>query len=369
MFTEILKIKPVLDSGTAQQMENSLHARFSRIANRFGSGLKNVVKGSVLGISLGLLNRLLNPIEALDEKIKSLLGHGTDVKDLAGRLGASPGELDQLQNVAKSFGLNTDQFKELILKFDDGIEKAKDEISKKIQPSDSTIALLPFVNEQNKVKGFKSFLTSLQTVGAVERKDQPLSAHAARMFEAAGKDGLKPEDLQKLVNSGEARSLTGKQVRQNLEKDVFGAAQFGPAKRLIDANLEEQAKKINSPSIDQLNKANEKLAGLEEKKLILEAQNQTKDFIEASSKINERMIQAMQAAEARQESEANERLGSYEDLAKGAVAVADILKGLNDLLGLVTTGLGSLQKITAFIPEATKSPFFKGIMKTFGKGN
>ncbi len=74
MFSEILRIKPVLDSGAAKQMEQSLSARFSSIAKRFGGGLKSVIKGSLLGISIGLLNRLLNPLEALEEKIKNLLG-------------------------------------------------------------------------------------------------------------------------------------------------------------------------------------------------------------------------------------------------------------------------------------------------------
>ncbi len=369
MFTEILRVKAVLDSAAAAVMENTLHSRFARVAGRFGTGLKRAVQGSVLGISLGLLNKILNPIEALDEKIKGLLLHGTDVKDLSERLGATPGEVEQLKNVAASFGVTSDQFKEMIVKFDDGIEKAKDEISRKVEPSASTVALLPFVNEKNKVKGFKELMTSLQVSGAGKDQDQPLSARAASMFQAAGKGGIAPEDLQKLIASGEARTLTGAQVRQNKEIDIFGSAQFGGARKLINANIDQEAKKLNQPSIAELNKQDEKLAALEAKKLVLDVQAQTKDFMDASGKLNIKMIEAMTAAEARQETEKTERLASYQDLAAGAKSVANIQAGLNSLLQLATTGLGKLEKITNFIPEATKSPFFKGIMKTFGKGN
>src|SRR4051812_11842809 len=104
-------------------METSLSGRFARVANRFGSGLKNIIKGSVLGISLALLQKILNPIEALDDKIKGLLNKGGDLADLSDRFGASPGELKQLEDVARSFGMGADQFKDLMLKFADSIEK------------------------------------------------------------------------------------------------------------------------------------------------------------------------------------------------------------------------------------------------------
>ncbi len=128
MFTEILRVKPVLDNTAAVQMEQSLHARFTRIASRFGGGLKAVIKGSVLGISLGLLNRILNPLEAVEEKIKALLGQGTDIQDMAERLGTSPGQLRQLQDVAKSLGVPGDQLKEVLSKFAESIEQARVEI-------------------------------------------------------------------------------------------------------------------------------------------------------------------------------------------------------------------------------------------------
>lgn len=372
MFSEILRIKPVLDDSTAKQMENSLHSRFSRVAGKFGSGLKSVIKGSILGISLGLLNKILNPIEELDTKIKGLLGHGMDVKNLAERLGAPSGEVEQLHNVAKSFGFTTDQFTEMVGKFADTIEKAREEIANPFQEkSPATMVLAPFANEPDKAKSFKSFMTFLQTVGQGQGKDQPLTAHAARVIQSAQKEGkpLSEEDRQKLIASGELRRLTGIQAMHAMEKDVFGAQQFGPARKLIEANIDEQAKLLKQPSIDQLSQINDKLAGLEAQKLVLDVQNQTKDMMEASKRINEDMIKAMSAAEARSASETTERLGAYNNLKKGADAVADIQQGFSKLLDAVSVGLGYLKNITAFIPKIEQSPMVKGILKTFSKGN
>jgi uncharacterized protein YbjQ (UPF0145 family) len=371
VFVEVLWVKPKIDSTTARQMENSLSDRFKRVAGRFGSGLKSVIKGSILGISLGLLNKILNPIEALDEKIKSLLGHGQDTADLAERLGSSSGQVDQLRNVAESFHATPEQFKELLTKFAEGIEKAREELANPFEERTSQGLLLgQFAKETDMVKSFKAFMQFLQKTEAGDGKDLPLTAHAARLFQKATAEGkeLSEEDRQALLASGEIRKMTGHEAAIAFQKEVFGSQQFGATRKFLAANFEERLKELGQPTEEKLNESYEKLSAMDAQKAILDVQNKTKDFLAATSKVNGDMIKAMAAAEAREAKEATERLDSYKNLKKGADAVADIQQGFSKLLDLISAGLGEFKRFTAFIPEATKSPLFKGIFKTFSKG-
>lgn len=371
MFTEILWVKPKVDDSTARQMENSLSERFKRVAGRFGSGLKSVIKGSVLGISLGLLNKILNPIEALDEKIKSLLGHGQDTADLAERLGSKPGEVEQLRNVAESFGATPDQFKELIVKFAEGIEKAREELANPFQERTAQGLLLgQFAKETNMVKSFKGFMEFLQKTEAGQGKDQPLTAHAARLFQKATAEGkeLSEEDRQTLLASGEIRKISGREAAIAFQKEVFGAQQFGATRKLLESNIDQRLKELRQPGAEILNQADEKLSAMNAQKMILDVQNKTRDFLDATSRINNDMVKAMAAAEARQAKEVTERLGSYTNLKRGADAIEDIKEGFSDLLDGVSTGLGYLKDITSFIPKVKESSLLRGIFKTFNKG-
>lgn len=371
MLTEILRIKPVLDESTAKQMEASLSARFARVAGRFGSGLKQVIKGSVLGISLALLSKILNPIEALDTKLKTLLGHGTDLSDLAEKFGTSPGKVKQLQDVAQSFGVTPDQFKEVITKFADSVEKARDELANPFQEkSASTVILGNIAKEKDLAEGFKQFLTFLKTTGKGTGTDQPLTSHAEKLIQEAALNNkpLSDDQRQSLLKSGELRRRTGEESQAEFEKQVLGARQFGGVRRLIGSDITEQAKKIGEPDVDTLSKTITKLTDLDTQKQLLQVQAQTKDFVEATAKVNSDMVKAIVAAEARDEKETTDRLASYENLKKGADAVADLQQGFSKLLDQVTFVLAELKKVTEFIPKLGSSPMFKGIFKTFRKG-
>ncbi len=370
MFTEVLRIKPVLDESTAKNMETSLSSRFARVAGRFGSGLKSVIKGSVLGISLALLSKILNPIEALDEKMKSLLGHGTDVSDLAERFGTSSGKVKQIQDVAQSFGVAPDQLKEVMSKFADAIEKAREEMSNPFEEkSASTAIVAQFAKEKDIAESFKKFLVFLKQTGSGPGTDQPLTLHAQRVVAEAAIKGKTITDEQRkdLLKSGELRRRTGPESEAEFQKQVLGAQQFGGVRKLINSDFDQQANKIKEPSIEELSKRVNKLSDLSSEKSVIDIQNQTKDFMQATQKINSDMVKSMAAAEARDAKETTDRLASYENLKMGADAVADIQQGFSILLDNITFGLGELKKVTEFIPRLAASPLFKGILNTFSK--
>jgi hypothetical protein len=364
VFNEILRIKPVLDSGTANQMEASLTSRFARIAGRFGQGLKAVVKGSVLGISLGLLNKLLNPLEALDEKIKKLLGEGSDFKDLADKFGTSGGKLKQFQDVAQSLGVSPDAFREALTKYNDAIEKAREEIANPFQEkSASTQIVGRFSNQKDQLEGFKSFLAFLKDAGTGPGIDQPTTARAARILSEASISGkpISDEQKQELISRGELVHKSGADTRKFFEKEILGSPQFGAFRRLIEADIPAASAKINEPNVNDLNSKIDKLSEADAQKRIIEAQNQNKDFVTSADKINNQVVQSLLNAEKRTEEETTKRLDSYEALRKGADAVEDVKVGINNILDNVTQGLKYLKSITDFIPKATGSDLIKGL--------
>lgn len=364
MFNEILRIKPVLDSGSAKQMENDLSSRFARVATRFGSGLKSVIKGSFLGISLGLISKLLNPIEALEDKIKALLAEGTDIRDLADRFNTSGGRLKQLEDVSKSLGVTPDQFKDMLLKYAQAVEKGREELNNPfIEPSASTVAVKQFVGEKDLVKGFSQFITSLQATGKGPGSDVALSDRARRIINDKALKGetLSPAEREDLLAKGEIRKRTGLETRQDFEKTIFGEVQTGAQRRLIEANIPAVANKIKEPSVDKLNEAVDKASKLADQKRALDVQNQTSDFIAATNKLNGKMIDDMAKADKLQLERETKQLDSFEDLKKASIAIEQVKGLFVEANTYVSKGVGYLSDLSSFIGSVKQSRVFKGM--------
>lgn len=367
MWSEILRVKPVLDEGTAKQMEVSLSSRFGRVASRFSSGLKAAVKGTVFGISLGLLNRLLNPLEDLDNKIKGLLSSGTDFNDLADRFGTDSGNLKQLEDVAKSFKATPEQFREVLLKFSDAIEKAKEEVKNPLQErSVSTQIVGRFLDEKDQVEGLKKFFQFLQTTAKGDGIDTPLTPHAQRVFSqaAADKRELSQDERNKLAASGELTHRTGEEARKFFEKEVFGAAQFGGIKKLINSDVGVEATKIGEGDKNKVTEAIDKLSALDQQKQLLQIQNETKDFLKATGNLNQGIVKALEARRAQEESEITDRLNSYKDAEETSETLKEISFLITDVSNTVVSGLKQLTELVIDIKEIRKS----GIWRTIFKG-
>lgn len=361
MFSEILKIKPVLDSAAAKNMQASLTGRFALVAQRFGKGLQQVIKGSVLGISLGLLNKLLNPLEALEEKIKNLLGQGEDITDMADRFGTPPGQLKQLQDVAQSMGVTPDEFKNLLTKYAEAIEKGRQELANPFEtPSAASIGLKQFVGEKDIAKSFTDFLGSLKAKGQGPGDFVPLSDKAKRQFTEASLRGtqISQEDLQDLLARGEVRQQTGLESRRAFEKEIFGEAQFGAGRRLIESNIPEAAKKLNEPSVSSLNAAIAKTADLAAQKRALDVQNQTSDFVKASGQLNQKMITDMAAADKLRLDRETKQLESYDDLKKASLAIEQVKTLFESGIVQLNKGVGYLADLATYVSNFKNSRIF-----------
>lgn len=320
MFTEILRVKPVLDPASAKKMESSLNTRFSRIAKRFGGGLMSALKASVLGLSLGLLNRLLNPIEALETKIKTLLGQGTEIRDMAEEFNTSPGEIKRLQDVAGSIGVAPDQLNGMLTQYAKAVEEARLELRDPTKErSASTRAVENFVGEENLAEGFFKFLSSLRKEGQGQGRSIQI-----------GESGR------------ETRQISGVESRQDFERAVFGESLKGASRRLVETDLSSQLEAISEPTAQELTQAVDKLANLEQERKVQEIRNQTRDFIKASGVINSQTVTDLESAAAREADRDTKQLNSYGDLRKAADGIEIIKNELMTLSAVATKGLGYL---------------------------
>lgn len=367
MFSEILRIKPVLDQATTKQMEQNLSARFGRVAQRFGQGLKAVIKGSFIGISLGLISSLLNPIEALEDKIKKLLGEGTDVRDLADRFNTDPGKLRQLQDVAQTMGVTPDQFRDMLSKYADAIEKGREEVANPFQQrSASTIALQQFLGEKDIGKSFTDFLASLKAAGEGPGSDVALTENARRKIAEASQQGrtLTSDERAQLIQNGELRQRSGLETRTAFEREIFGQSQFGAAKRFINSDIPQATQGLPDP--ETLNQAIAKAASLADQKRALDVRNETADFVSAANKLSEKMIQEMAAAEKIQLDRDTQQLESYDNMRKTADGLEEIKGLLTKVANLATEGLGKLGDVVTFVQGMKDNRLFRNF---FGRGN
>src|SRR4051812_12038079 len=99
-------------------MENSLNKRFTSIAKKFGKGLVDTLKGGGLFAIAGvLINKVLNPLQKVQETIDKTLARGSDLATFAKQFHSSPGNLARLEALGQSQGLDSEGLRNLLLKF------------------------------------------------------------------------------------------------------------------------------------------------------------------------------------------------------------------------------------------------------------
>jgi hypothetical protein len=323
MFTEILRVKPVLDQGTAKKMEMDLSRRFTRVASKFGKGLKNIVKGNILFMSLGLLTQLLNPLEKIEERIKSLLGQGSDLRDIADQFDTSPGKIKRLQDVAQNIGLSPDQLKDMMTRFSETMDKTRQEFKAKekdpkAEISNSSRMLKEFMGEKDTAEAFLSFVQSLN---------------------AAGGD-----------------------TREKVEREIFGGVQKGASRRFIEADFAKEFSTLKTPSVKRTDLAVEKAAKLAEKDRRMTTSREGSSFVEGLESLTGKMITDMNKAKEREKERDQAQMKAVDDLAKAKEGIDNLVAGFQVLSVQVTKGVGYLGEL---ISTLKNSRFIKGIGSWF----
>lgn len=329
VFSTILKIRPIIDNAAASAMEANLGKRFTGLAKRFSRGIINVVKGGLIGgLTIGLINKLLSPLNDATEKIEKLLGQGRDASELAARFGTSTGALQQAQFVARSFGLSPDKFAELLTKYGDAVDKARTELQNPFaERSESTRAVVSFVNEKDQLQGFLKFLNGLQIVGRGQGENLFFGEGLRQQVAALrlqGKD-LEASQIEALQKQGLAKQLTGEEYKNLIEKAVFGERLYGAAGAFASANYNAQAKVLGVGNPEKLSNALDNLSNQALRLAAKQAQFEAKDLVSASGKINNGVVDSLAAQQAREQGKITQSLNRYQELQRVQQDV-DILK-------------------------------------------
>jgi hypothetical protein len=343
MFTEILRIKPQLDSGAAVKMEQSLGARFRRISHNFRQGLRLAIKGSVIGLSLALLTRFLNPLEKVEEKIRKLLDDAKGQRDLADEYDTTPGKLRALQNVAGSIGVTPDTLKDLMGKYAKAIEKAKDELrDPNAEVSNSTRAVKNYVNDKDLAESFLQFIQNLKSIGQA------------------------PKGVGQIQTREGVRERTPAETREAIEKAVFDAELKGQAKRLVDANYTQVLK--NPPATSaQLDKAYSNLTAREQQDRNLAINRDTLDLLRSSKKVTPGVVEAIADKAQRDIDKQNVDFNNFKSLKRAQEAVDIIGIGIESLQQMVLEIVTDLTELVTFTKTVKASRLFRGILGGGGK--
>jgi hypothetical protein len=347
VFTEILKVVPRIDAAAAAAMENRLTKRFAKVSKAFGKGLNMMMKGNILFLSAGFITSLLNPLEKIHDKIKDLLGQGADIEEFSAKLGINPKDLLKLQAVGQSLGVTPDRLREMLTKYAEAVEKAREQLGDPTsERSLSTMAIADLI-DKDLALGFQEALKRI-----VERGSAPTARESST-----------PElTLQQAERAGLARDVSGAEQRRRLEKDLFGEETYGAARKLTEANITEILKSLGQPGLgmsrgsvsvsaggetseergpgDILQRAIDnvreqgKLFNQEQAKYDLES------FIKFGTNTDNRMVRGNFIEQVRGDEKLLKQMTNYEAMQKASQGLEEILKIMRELSALGTQLLG-----------------------------
>lgn len=315
-----------MDSSDLKKLEDQLQSRFTKISKKFGKGLMDVLKGGgIAGLALGLIDKLLNPLQQVQESMDRMLKTSDDLATQANQFNTSSGKLFKLVQIGKSAGLDQEGLFTLITKFQTAVAQAK------ADPNDQSVsAVRNFTNEKDTALNFFNFIQSLQKL---DRNQQLL-----------------------------------------VQQQVFGEKQIGKMSEFLNLDFTKQfrATGLDKQSSETFTKSIDKMAKLSDLADILKVKNENKDIIDKSRVINESMIKQRAKSDALALEKENLQIKSYNDLA----AISDTV---SKIMLIVEQGVGLIGKlinmVTPFINQATdfmqkflKSPLMRGVRGLFGGG-
>lgn len=315
MFKEILKILPKLDSASLAGMERTLSSRFTRVAKKFGKGLFNAVKGAgIIGLAVGFLDKLLNPIGAAQEAIDKMLGSAGDFMVNAEQFGSSAGELFKLTKLAQAKGLDQESLNQMLTKYQSAIAEAQ------ADPTKDT-SVRAYANDTNMVQSMFQFMQSLNKM---DRNQQVL-----------------------------------------VQREVFGEKATLRMADFMRTDFAELSKAVGARDASSYQPGLEKLDRLSDLADNKQVGRELEDMIKKSRIINEGMINSRDKAATAELDRENKQIASYENLAA-------ISTTMTKVTGLVEEGMAKIGQFIDFATPAvnkgieaveriSKSRFIQGI--------
>lgn len=319
MFREILRIIPRLEPRDVDNMENTLGKRFARIGKKFGGGLIGAIKGGgIVGLASSLIEKVLNPIEAVRDAIDRSLNRGDDLATYAKQFGTSSGNLARLQAFGQASGLDPEGVRVLLGKFQSSVATASADPSK---PS----AVSQFVGRKDTAESFFEFIQSMQKLTA---------------------------EQQNLV-----------------QQEVFGERQILKASEFLNADFKKLSDMFaGGPSTDQLTASAEWLALMSDNRDFIKAQKDLTDLVTKSKLINDSAINALSASDALDLKQENKQVGNAAALAALSMENQKLLNmAANAFIKLAPVITALLQDITAGQGAIKSSRVIRGMLPGAGK--
>lgn len=319
MFKTILKIIPQLETSTLNGLENALNSRFARVAKRFASGLKSaILGGGIAALGLSVIDKLINPLKAVNENINGIFERAKDLADEAKQFGTTSGTLLKLQTIGKSSGVGPEELATLLAKFQAALTQAK---ANPGQPS----TLSQFTGEKDTADAFFKFLQGLQSAGQLNR--------------------------------------------ELAEQEVFGERKVLSVAKFLDTNLNAKLAAvtgINSGSATaNISNAN-RVGDLDRtKQAIIDA----KGFVKQSGSLSNEIANARAREAQRAEDLQTKQLQSYASLEHISDAADQITTGLQTMLLKMGDMISKVVNLSKAVESISKSRIFRLIGKKLGLGD
>lgn len=296
----ILNIKPTISASDGRKLESDLNGRFARVAKKFGGALRTVgskLRGIIAGGAVaGIGAMMTNPIDSLNSTLDETLRRYDDISSRAKQLGVSSGQLFQATAIAKSAGIQEEDFRAMLTAYAVKVGEAK---------AGQDQMLAEFVNE-DLLTGFFRMVQSLQRL------------------------------------SPEQRAYFGAKILG--EDDVAKLAE------LINTDVQERHRQLfGNTTAEQTTRAIEKLAGTEGKQSIMRGRLDVENLLAKSQNITNETIKMQSELERKKQEAENINLSNYEMFARMQQATEDSKVILADMQAkiapLLEKSVGILERL------------------------
>lgn len=346
MFTEIIKLIPILDKAALNSMFQNLDNRFTSVAKKFGAGMKNALKfGGISALVGGLVAKLLNPLEKAEAIIDKLLNKGSDAQTYAQEFNSTPGKVLRLQTLGQVHGLDAEQLRGMVSKFQGALAKEQE------------AQLAPARIEQK-----------LTEATPEERPALLASLKAAR--EEAAKGGVLHEFLNekdiivgffKFVQSLQAVGKVDKSRQTAIETEVLGERQRGKASEFLNAT-DFGAILAKAPSEDAFNAAAKRTGDLADQKNFLTAMREGFDFVTKANLVNEKQVNGLNVAAGLSDQADNETLKRFDATLSTSIAIQKLeakfdqftTDFVNTIAPDLVTGINTMAAATPLVLDGVK---------------
>ena len=314
----ILNVKPTISASDGRKLESDLNGRFARVAKKFGGALRTVgskLRGIIAGGAIAGIGLLMsNPIKELNSTLDDTLRKYDDISSRAKVLGVSSGQLYQATAIAKSAGIQEEDFRAMLTAYAVKVGEAK---------AGKDEMLSEFANE-DLLTGFFKMVQSLKA--------------------------LTPEQ----------RAYFGAKILG--EDDVSKLAE------LINTDVQERHRELfGSTTAEQTTRAIEKLAGTEGKQSILRGRLDVENLLAKSQTITGETVRLQNELERRQQEIDNKNLSNYEAFMKLQMVAEE---GKNILANIQTTisphvvkGVNLLEKSYNWLQNSKFGKWAGGVFK------